>query len=731
MKRLWVRLTAVGVTTALGGAGVYQMLPSQTETPSIEEPQVVVAAEPVGTAQPIPFEAEGPATMQTSFTEENTLRRPSEFKVPSPKDTVVRGNDGHDAERGESSEVVTVPVESPIPAESFSPSGVHASLGDSENASEQEAQASPSPIPTFSNAPPAETEQASPAASPPAPTFSTPPTGSFGPPDGTSNNNGFPAPSANLQFQAPAASPQAAPQQDSFQFNAPPQQPVTAAPATQTAPAFSTNRGALENERFASNVLPAAASSVAGPGVGTPGDRSLEGEQSPSIALQKLAPDEIQVGKQATFEILVRNVGQTPAHDVTVEDQIPKGTRLIDTTPPHQTAANGSLLWQLGTIQPGEETTIQLNVMPEAEGEIGSVATVSFQAHASVRTLCTRPALDVAVSATPKVLVGEYVKFAIRISNPGTGAATGVTIEEDVPEGLVHEAGRELEFEVGTLLPGETRELELILLADKAGVAQNELVVRGDANLSVQEQVTVEVIAPDLQVDMTGPKLRYLDREATYTLSVANPGTATAKNIELSTFLPKGLKFVSTENQGQYDSRSHAIYWTLDQLPAGQNAEVQLSVLPVETGEQKLQVRGIADLGIERQIEKAVIVDSLAELFFNIQDLSDPIEVGAATVYQVTVTNTGSKTATNVRLGALLPPALRPTGGDGPTRAAVNGQQVIFDTLARLAPKSEVTYKISAQGLRAGDSRIQVQLISDESPEPVTKEESTRVYSDK
>ena len=46
-------------------------------------------------------------------------------------------------------------------------------------------------------------------------------------------------------------------------------------------------------------------------------------------------------------------------------------------------ARDGSLVWSLGTMQPGEETQITLQVMPQAEGEIGSTAHVTFAAAAT------------------------------------------------------------------------------------------------------------------------------------------------------------------------------------------------------------------------------------------------------------------------------------------------------------------------------------------------------------
>jgi hypothetical protein len=60
----------------------------------------------------------------------------------------------------------------------------------------------------------------------------------------------------------------------------------------------------------------------------------------------------------------------------------------------------------------------------------------------------------------------------------------------------------------------------------------------------------------------------------------------------------------------------------------------------------------------------------------------------------------------------------------------LNGGRVTFEPLARLNPREQAIFRVQAQGLSAGDQRIQVQLVSDESPTPVTKEESTRVYAD-
>lgn len=463
----------------------------------------------------------------------------------------------------------------------------------------------------------------------------------------------------------------------------------------------------------------------------TPGERQFEGPQQPSIALEKISPSEIQVGKPATFELYVRNVGKVAASNVVVSDHVPAGTQLIDVRPQPQQGSDGSLVWSLGTMQPGDETQITLQVMPQTEGEIGSTAHVAFAAAATSRSICTRPQLAIEHTAPPKVLIGEGLTVGITVSNPGTGPATGVIIEEDVPEGLSHVAGSQLEYEVGVLRPGESKRLELSLRAERAGIVQNMIRVRGDANLAGKHAVQIEVVAPQLQVAIEGPKVRFLERQATHTLQVANPGTAAARDVELMAQLPRGIKFVSADSQGQYDPSQHTVFWSLAELPPGGKGSAKLTTIPIEPGDQPLRIEGHAALGISAKDEQTVHVEQAAELVHTVKDLDEVIEVGSETTYEIHVLNKGTKAATNLRIAALMPNGMSAMSGEGPTRAGGDATQVIFEPLARLNPREEIIYKVQVQARQPGDHIVRVQLSSDEWPTPVTREESTRVYQDR
>jgi uncharacterized repeat protein (TIGR01451 family) len=465
-------------------------------------------------------------------------------------------------------------------------------------------------------------------------------------------------------------------------------------------------------------------------GTGQPGGKHLEGPQSPQVTIQKSAPAEIQVGKLAGFRITVRNTGQAPAATVEVRDQVPKGTRLVGSTPRATRGPRGELVWNLGTMKPGEESLIDVQLMPTAEGEIGSVATVHFEAEASARSTATRPKLVVETTGVARALIGEEVALTFIVSNPGSGVATGVVLQEHIPAGLQHPAGSELEYAVGDLKPGESRKLELRMLANRPGPLTNVITARGDGNLRIDSRFDLEVASPQLDIALVGPKRRYLEREASYQVSISNPGTAPAQQVELVAYLPTGLKFISANNAGHYDAPNRAVYWRLEELPTNEKGTVELVTIPIEPGQQSIKVRATAQKGLAIEREQPVVVEGIAAVLFQVTNDRNPIEVGGETNYEIRVMNQGSKAASNVRVTVLLPPQMKPLAAEGPTQHAVDADHIQFEALGSLAPKTDVVYRVRAQGVQPGDLRVRFQMSSDEMQTPVTKEESIRVYAD-
>lgn len=465
---------------------------------------------------------------------------------------------------------------------------------------------------------------------------------------------------------------------------------------------------------------------------GSPGARQFDGSQNPSLEILKRAPAEVQVGIPATFTAIVRNVGNATAFDVQVLDAVPRGAKLVRTTPQAESFGTDGLVWSLGELAAGQETTISMELIPETEGEIGSVASVKFAAQASVRTMSTLPKLSVKQVAPAEVLGGESMTVWIEVANVGTGTARDVQLEEDVPSALRHATGsKSLGLSVGDLAPGESQRFEIELIAMEAAKVSN--IVRATAaNAAVNESIhPVEVRAPKLQIQLVGPRIRYLERPAPFEAVIENIGTAVARDLYIVAYLPRGLHFSSANNEGTYLPEQHAIAWNLAELAAGTRVKTEFVALPIEEGKSVVRMTADAEgLGAEN-IERDVLVEGQSELTFDIDDDHDPIETGGVTTYSIHLTNIGTRPDQNVVLSVELPEGTQLDQVNAPMKHHVQGRTIQFDSLLSLPQKERVTVKLSVRHGREGTQVIRAALQSGLRPVPVIKDESTQVYIDR
>lgn len=463
----------------------------------------------------------------------------------------------------------------------------------------------------------------------------------------------------------------------------------------------------------------------------TPGSRQFEGSQNPSLEIHKRAPQEVQVGVAATFTAVVRNVGNATAFDVQVTDAIPKGSRFVRAFPEAQRVGNDGLAWNLGELAAGQEATISMEIVPETEGEIGSVASVKFAAQASVRTISTQPRLSIKQTAVAEMLGGDSATIIIDVTNSGTGVARDVRLEEDVPKVFRHVSGASaLQQDVGDLAPGESMRFEIELMALTAGKVSN--VVRAtSANCATAESAyPIEVKAPKLQLQIVGPKLRHLERPAPYEAVIENVGTASAKDLYITARLPRGMNFISASNEGTYLPDQHSVAWNLLELAAGTKAKTEMVLLPVEEGRFSIAMTSDGEGVRAEPTEREVVVEGQSELTFEIDDDNDPIEVAGMTTYSIRINNIGTRPDAQVRLVVEAPEGAAIEQVNSPMKYEVNGRQVIFAPIPSLASKQQVVVKVGVKHTREGTQVLRASLQSQLRAVPVIKDESTQVYRD-
>ena len=462
-----------------------------------------------------------------------------------------------------------------------------------------------------------------------------------------------------------------------------------------------------------------------------PGNRHLDGSQNPIMLIQKRMAGECQVGKRATVVITVRNAGNSTAQDVQVIDSVPIGASFAEAMPAVTPTAEGVLVWSLGEMAPGDERTINLQIVPERQGELGSTAVVRFAAQASVRTLATLPKLELTQSSSPEVLIGSPHAIDVVVKNVGTGVARGVRLEADVPTNLRHESGKAiLEASFGEIAPNESRHIRLDATAIEPGQGVCAIRALTEDGLQQEQKVELRVLAPALRASIVGPTLKYLDRQATFKVMIKNTGTASATNCEFVMRLPSGLNFNTANKEGTYDAKQHAVFWSVPEFPAGHSEPVELTVLPVEVGVQAMSFQGTADLGVKTEAQGNLTVAEQGELAFKIEQDADPIEVSASTTYTVEVRNVG-RVDHNVQLAVQLPAGSKALKVDAPVKYSILGDQLVFEPIPEMESRAVQKFRIEVGGFQVGTQIVRAQLKSQNRPTPVVKEEATDVYNDR
>jgi len=473
----------------------------------------------------------------------------------------------------------------------------------------------------------------------------------------------------------------------------------------------------------------------------------LPSRAAPSLTVDLVAPEAVGVGQPLTYELVVRNVGTSPAANVRIEDELPARAALVGSEPAAETSGD-RLAWSLGTMEPGVEKRVKVTVKPGDEGELRSRAAVTFSSAVEARVKVTRPRVAVAVSGPEANRVGEKVPFTIKLSNTGTGPAAKVMLRAQFSDGLGHPQGQVIEAELTALKAGETRTLSLEAVGLKSGTHACMLSASADGNPVEAAKASVNLVEPMLVAKQAGPAKCLVRAEPVYQIELSNPGTAATDPVQLWASLPSGFEFVSATDGGAFADANRAVGWRLPGLPAGSTKVVTLKVRATAPTEGVIRTVAMASAsaeavvpagattaepksskGLEARAETPIKAEGVPALRFEVVDLEDPIMVGSEAVYEVRVTNSGTGPCTNVLLVAELAEGTAAAGAAGPTNGRVTGQQITFDPIPTLGVKADAVYKVRVKGSAAGDQRFRMKLSCDQIKTPVIKEENTRFYS--
>jgi uncharacterized repeat protein (TIGR01451 family) len=472
-------------------------------------------------------------------------------------------------------------------------------------------------------------------------------------------------------------------------------------------------------------------------GVGTISPDTPSTPQQAQLTIEKQAPPDAALGQELIYSILVRNVGRSDARNVVVEDLVPKGTELQGTDPQAHMTPEKKLVWKLGAMAPGASRTIRVKVIPREAGQIGSVATVSFEAAVASRTVITAPQLQLGLNGPQEVRIGEKAPFVFTLTNSGSADASNVYIRNIIPAGFEHPAAQQrngvtdIEYEVGMLRKGESREVELTLLAVGEGDYQNHATLSADGNVNVEAHQAVRVISSRLKVHREGPANRVVGSQARFTNTVTNESGRPLEAVTVSETIPAGVKFVQASDSGYYDPQQRQITWQIDTLEPGGVRQLQTIVLAEQAGELDSTVTAVDQRGDQAEATSRLNVAGYSSLTVDVANPARAIPVGEEVALRLKVRNGGTAAANSVETRVKLPPELKFVSARGPVRYAQQGEWIAFEPIERIDIQAEQTFDIVLTGTaESQDARVVVQLTSAELSRPLSEDESIVIYAE-
>ena len=446
----------------------------------------------------------------------------------------------------------------------------------------------------------------------------------------------------------------------------------------------------------------------------------------PMISIETSVPNEIDINSTGTFVVSVKNTGKSLAEGVSLQITLPQTVKFQDASPAPNLTGERLVQYEIGDLPAGAVRRFSLQLVPLRPGPVDLQTKAFFSASTQSALQVRQPEITIACSAPETTQIGETVTFRVAVKNIGDGTARDVVVTPTLPQSSYLDGKQPPAVTVPLLQAGETKELRFTARAAEGQWLESNFVaaVRGQGDVQCGKRV--RIMRPDLQIDLDGTRVSFLEKEGEYVIRVWNPGDMLLRKVHITLNVPAGLQVSTISRAANIDSQRRVFEWCVPELAPGASETVMLKAKANVTGAHIQNVTATTEPRLAAQDDHRTLILTRPDVDVAVANTKEAIEVGNVEEFSVWLGNRGSKTADHVDVQVLLPAAIQAVESDD---YELLGQQLTFPQMS-LAVGEEKLLKFRAIGASAGDHAVRAIIQTDYSTQPTVAETTVYFYDD-
>ncbi|QDU07829.1 hypothetical protein [Gimesia aquarii] len=338
--------------------------------------------------------------------------------------------------------------------------------------------------------------------------------------------------------------------------------------------------------------------------------------------------------------------------------------------------------------------------------------------------------LELSVDVIPKRQLGSGATFYVIAKNVGDRAVRNVLVECEFDTEFLFPGRREKKIgqRLGTLQPGESKEISLTLYSDILGNHCCRFRAIANGEELVWKSVCVEYEKKQLDLSVIGPSLRTVGSRAEYIVKLSNVSDVDLNNIQAvisydAVFVPREASIGSERETGQ-------LKWSLDKIRKGEGVQLQVEFdCEVAAEHACLQVMvSSPELPNEQASACLKVAPLQGVLDVRVRDTKDPITRGEETTYEVSIENRGLQPARDISLQAKIPRMFRVVSVEAHQgnqklnlRPEVNQNILKVSPVRELPADAFLRYTILVKSISSGDGEFEVTISGADAKKLVTR----------